>query len=194
MDLKSFISCCHGFGSKNLVDASNNLLSYLAHFYNRNFKYNKCYDLMNIRTPSDKADFKDLRIEPHREKVIKTRFDLIALDNQAYELAVKVDPFVEDLEAFAQIKPCWSILFPVKMYLVDHPEVAKEYRGLQSFGSEVIKFYDSVIEEQFKIDKRSPNYQDHLRLQEMTNRYADLLGMTPIAVNTLMYLEGKEMS
>jgi len=58
------------------------------------------------------------------------------------------------------------------------------------FGGGVIEAVNSIWG---RTMKGSPSLQDHVRLMEMTNEIADKHGMTTIAVNDLLYLEGMKI-
>ena len=132
----------------------------------------------------------DLCYIPQDAGVVKKKIMVMANNNRAYELAVKRDPTLQDLEEFARLDPCWSMLFPLKAYLHQHFGVAKDYRGMLPFGGGVIEAVNSIWG---RTMKGSPSLQDHVRLMEMTNEIADKHGMTTIAVNDLLYLEGMKI-
>jgi hypothetical protein len=127
---------------------------------------------------------------PQDAGVVHKKIMVITNNNRAYELAVKIDPTVQDLEEFAKLDPCWSLLFPVKAYLHHHFSVAKDYRGMLPFGGGVIEAVNKIWN---RTMKGSPSFQDHVRLMAMTNEIADKHGMTTIAVNDLLYLEGMQI-
>jgi hypothetical protein len=85
-------------------------------------------------------------------------------------------------------EPGWSTLFPLKLFLINHPDLAKKYRGMLPFGSQVIKFYNEVPLGE-KITS-TPSFKDHVRLMDFTNALADQTGSTTVSLNNEMYLEG----
>jgi hypothetical protein len=112
-------------------------------------------------------------------------------NNRAFLIAIKKNPTIEELEEFSLIEPCWSILFPLKAYLHDHPEMAIKYKGLVPFGKTVIVFFNSLdITEPIS---GTPSFGDHVALQEFTNKLADLHGCSTIIINNEMYLEGMKI-
>jgi len=180
----------------NQGHASNSLLSYFAFSFAKNFKYDLCYDLMEKRTPAwpDTKPFPTLNFSSYEKQVFKVRFDLLNKDNRAYSLSTKIFPTVSDLEELAEIKTCWSILFPIKCYLIEHFKEAKEYRGLQPFGKYVVSFYNSLFEdEKDHIGINSPDFKAHIKLRDLTNWLSDLTGKSTAIINTEMYLEGQKI-
>ena len=190
MKLIDFITVAQTIASPDLGHSCSNLMSYLSWSPSKNFKYDECYEALVSRTPP--KDLPPLGFAPHEKNVFVSRAGLIATDNEAYMIAMRPNPGISELNRIGEIKPSWSILMAVKAYLWDHPETAKEYRGLQPFGSEVTRFYNAIP----GITKvgPQPSFKDHVDLMNLTNRYADLTGLTPVAVNTWMYLEGKDMA
>jgi len=122
--------------------------------------------------------------------IFTRRIKLISTNNKAYHLAMKTNPTADDLEDFARIDPCFATLFPVKCYLSDHLEVAKDYKGMLPFGREVIKYYNTLVPNAMAV-KGSPGFRDHMHLMDLSNRKAALMGVPSITINNLMYNFGK---
>jgi hypothetical protein len=170
------------------------ILDYLAQprieLGSRNDQFiSECKQHLESRTPFDQLP--SLGFASQDSTVFKKRFDLMSTDNHAYVIATKANPTVPELEEFSVIEPGWSILFPLKIYLIYHSEQAKAYRGMLPFGSEVIKFYNEA--ELGKEIKGTPSFSDHVRLKEVTNALADHLGCTTVMLNNEMYLEGSRI-
>ena len=186
MLLNSFIDLHEGFNDEYGIGT--NLLSYLARprMQIKGFKFSECYDDLLHRRPKWGPD---LHYAGQDRNILKVRYDLISNNNRAYVIAVKEDPSVADLEEFSYIKPCWSTLFPIKLYLCHHLDKAFDYKGLQPFGSFVIHFMNKLS----SIDDvgSNPDLRDHIRLKNLTDKYSKLLGVSSTVVNTLMYLEGR---
>jgi hypothetical protein len=144
---------------------------------------------MEKRTPYDQLP--NLGFASQDTTIFKKRFDLLATNNRAYQIAVKTNPSVEELEEFSFIEPGWSTLFPLKIYLMFHPKDAMQFRGMLPFGSEVIKFYNQSGMGEIK---GTPNFRDHVRLMEMTNFLADHYGCSTATLNNEMYLEGQKIT
>lgn len=132
----------------------------------------------------------DLSYVPQDAGVVKKKLSVMCNNNRAYELAVKTWPTRFDLEEFSRLDPCWSLLFSVKLYLHHHEHHAMEYRGMLPFGGGVIESINRIWG---RNAKARPTHQDHVRLMNMTNELADKLGMTTIAVNDMLYLEGMKL-
>lgn len=171
------------------------LLDYLAQpritIGNRTPEFiSKCKNLLEQRIPFDQLP--DLGYVPQDSTLFKKRFDLMSTNNRAYAIAVKILPTVPELEEYSAIDPGWSTLFPLKIFLMFHEEHAQAYRGFLPFGSEVKKFYgESSMGAEIK---GSPTFKDHVRLQEVTNSMAKLLGCTSVMLNNEMHLEGTKIT
>ena len=175
---------------------SSNLMSYLAYSAAPNHDYDACFDLLESRTPWDQVNI-HLGIDARETTIFQVRFDLIANNNKAYNLAMKDDPTAKELGMFAGVKALFSTIYPVKAYLQDHLDVAKEYRGFMPFGKDVIKFFNQYCEDVNEPDWKvsgQPDYRDHSHLMRVTNFLADTMNTTTLAINTLMYLEGQKMA
>lgn len=150
----------------------------------------KCLKYLENRIPFDQIP-QGLGYAPNDSTIFKNRFDLMATDNEAYVIAMKILPTVEELEEFSHIRPCWAILFPLKIFLVFHVRYAKKYRGFLPFGSPVKEFYN-----QLKIGpeiKNSASFVDHEKLAKFTNEIAMHTGCTSVFINNEMYLEGRAL-
>ena len=71
------------------------------------------------------------------------------------------------------------------------PEKALQYKGMLPFGSEVIKYVNNHSFGR-KVAK-SPDYADHVFLQEITNKRSIFSGKLSIEINNEMYLQGREI-
>jgi hypothetical protein len=136
----------------------------------------------------------DLGYVPQDAGVLKKRFTVLGHNNRAYELATIEYPVVGILEEFASLEPCFSLLFALKMFLHHHYKVAIHYRGMLPFGSHVIAAVNAIDGFEPKVDEGKPSFQDHVRLMVLTNRLADKYGMTPLAINDQLYLEGRALN
>jgi hypothetical protein len=166
-----------------------NLLHYMAMPSNANFNGEACYgDMINRTFHTDLVYF--YGIHEWESDIFRKRFKLLESNNKAYELAVKFNPSVTDLEEFSKIDPCFATLFPVKKYLSDHLELAIAYKGMLPFGKEVKAFYNHELPKYWEI-KGSPTFKDHVRLRDLSNRKAILMGVPTITVNNLMYQFGR---
>jgi hypothetical protein len=139
----------------------------------------------------------NFKFHPRETTVFKTRFDTLSSNNKAFRIATSTSISVADCEDFSYIKPGWALLFPLKMSLIAHPQLARNYFGFLPFGSEVIAWFNFVMADQ----KFSRNYQvgtqptlaDHVLLQDYSKTLAIHHGMTTVAVNHYMYMEGKKL-
>ena len=147
----------------------------------------KCLENLVKRTPFDQLP--QLGFAPADMSIFKKRFSLASTDNFAYSVLMNDNPSIPDLERFSYLLPGWSVLFPLKAYLIFHPEKAREYRGLLPFGSEVVKFFNATI----GTAKPTPTFQDHIALRDYTNALSDHLGISTVMLNNEMYLEGSRM-
>lgn len=136
----------------------------------------------------------DLGYVPQDAGVLKKRFSVMGHNNRAYEIALMGNPVVPILEEFASLDPCFSLLYAVKMFLHHYPYKARDYRGMLPFGSNVIMAVNAIDGFEPKVEESKPSFQDHVRLMVLTNRLADKYGMTTLAINDLLYLEGRALS
>ena len=179
---------CDDLCTKRPVDVTHNLLSYLAWSARAGFDYKTCYEEFFQRVPIDHTSHYGFNNwESH---LFSRRVKLLSSNNKAYEIAVKINPSAKDLEEFSKIDPCFSTLYPIKLYLHDHPDVATEYRGMLPFGGEVVRYYNTIVPADMMV-KGSPSFKDHINLREISNRKAILLGMPSITINNIMYNFGK---
>jgi hypothetical protein len=126
-------------------------------------------------------------------QVFKKRFELLSHNNRAYSIVSKYYPTVQELEELSTIEPCWSILFPIKIFLLHHPELARAYRGMLPYGKEVIAFYNNCPYDAPEIMGKTPTYAEHEYLRTMTNLLADHTGWSTVMLNNMMYLEGQKL-
>lgn len=172
-------------------DITHDLLSYLSWSSRKHFKYEECYrDMYNRIHPDDMSYY---TIYPYEKQIFIKRFKFLNSNNLAYELACKVNPTVTDLETFSRLEPCFSILFPLKCYLMDHPDLKLQYKGMLPFGREIVRYYNSLVPPEDSI-KGSPTFKDHLKLNKITLRKASSMNMPTVTINNIMYWLGKEMS
>jgi hypothetical protein len=154
-----------------------------------------CVKLMESRTPFDqaKAFFKTANYSyaPHDSTIFKARFDLLSTNNRAYAIAIKANPSVQELEEFSYIDPGWSVLFPLKLFLIFHASLAMLYRGLLPFGDPIVQFYNTT--EMGSEIQGSPSFSDHVRLREVTNALAEHLGCSTVMLNNEQFLDGSKI-
>jgi hypothetical protein len=134
-------------------------------------------------------DMTQFGFAPQDCSIFKRRIQFICHNNEAFSLLSKANPTISELGRASELDPCWSNLFPIKVYLLHHPRVAREYRGMVPFGSEVTKYYNSIP----WIPKRvtgSPTYTDHVNLRNISNDLSDHLGWSTVIVNNAMHIEG----
>ena len=179
---------------KVLPQVSDHLLSYLAtSLYSKTFDHGKCYARMKMRLPYSTAVNDKFGASATEANVFKAKFAVLE-DNRAYTIATEKNPMSTTLAEFAIVRPCWSTLFPVKAYLMEHPKTAKKYRGMQPFGKYVAEYFNRAIPEgEKKVASSTPDFKDHIRLMEMTNTLSDHLGIPTPTINTMMYLEGMSL-
>jgi len=151
-----------------------------------------CYELMKNRSSVEML----IGYAPQDSTIFKVRFDILNNNNEAFAIASKDNPTVLELEQIAKMHASWAWLFPIKIFLHQHLELAKQYRGLLPLGKCVIAFINALVDtdgiERREI-KGQPTYKDHVEVQNISNRIADLQGCTTIAINDKMYLIGKRM-
>jgi hypothetical protein len=171
----------------------NNLIHYFAHprIPQPTFIFANAINSFVKRQHAESLD--QMRMAPQDVSIFKKRAGLLATNNAAYYIASKEYPAVQELYDFSLIQPCWSILFPLKHYLLHHPETARNYRGLLPFGSEVVKYINKMIKNKPKPVLASPDVADHVFLQQITNSMSDFTGMTTVTINNVMYLEGRKI-
>jgi hypothetical protein len=172
----------------------NNLLSYLALSSNPQSKFEVIYDLLLQRAEAPTQAECDLHISSHETKIFKRRFDEMQSNNLAYRIALKENPTVQDLIEFSQSfeKLRFSLLFPIKHYVMNHLELIKNYTGFVPFGHEVIKYYNNNFPE-MAVKNNYPTYADHVQLRELSIHLAAYNGTSVIYVNNDMYLQGKTL-
>jgi hypothetical protein len=187
--LQDFFRHCDSASS---LPTSNRLLDYLAWSNNPGFDAKACLEAMSNRVSSTDPASHDFNFKSWESKIFSKRMNLLASNNKAYEIATKFNPTTTNLEDFSKIDPCFSTLFPGKIYLSDHPDQAMEYRGMLPFGREVVAYYNTIVEESWLIDG-SPTFKDHVRLRDLSNRKAIFMGVPTITINNLMYQFGKKI-
>jgi hypothetical protein len=182
---------CDDLCEKDPINAANNLLSYIAWSNCPGFDHVTCYNEMYNRTdPNDTTHYNYYNWETFS---FKRRFKLLNSNNKAWELAVKLNPTIQDIEIFSALDPCFANLFPVKCYLSDHIDLLRDYKGMLPFGREVIKYYNSIVSSGMTV-KGSPTFKDHVNLRELSYRKAILMGVPTITINNLMYHFGRTMN
>ena len=138
-------------------------------------------------------DLPQFNINSNEVFVFRNRAKVLANDNESYQLALKEQPTVADLKRFGEINPSWSFLFPVKLYLLFHPELAKDYDGLQPFGAKVAAYYNALINDTgLPQVGQQPTLLDHVGLANITNTMAKLSGKTSVWINSEMYVADTE--
>ena len=130
---------------------SDHLLDYCARSFNPSYDHAGYYRILKERitvapdtAPATPGSSNYLHINATEVQIHKRRISFFSKDREAYDRALKQNPTKEDLEWFALREPCWSLLFPIKAYLLDHPEI--KYRGLQPIGSAVIRYFNKFID------------------------------------------------
>jgi hypothetical protein len=166
------------------------IIEYLAWSDNPGFKDQICLKAMLDR--KNHEDVGQLNFKSHESKIFIKRFNVIASENYFYDLITEVDPSVEQIERAATIDFSYSILYPIKRFLIDHPKLAKVYRGFLPFGNGVKKFYNTIVADDMKI-KHFPSFKDYVNLKRITNNKSDLSGIPTVTINTWMYKKGKEL-
>ena len=186
---------CDNLCTKGYLKGPNNLLSYLAYSSAPTFNFDACFEDMFNRVQMSQDDrylSQTYQFKDWESNIFKRRFKILSSNNKAYELAVKLNPTVQDLEAFSKIDPCFALLFPVKRYLMDHAETAVNYLGFLPFGREVTMCYNSIVPVNMVI-KGHPTFKDHISLSEISLRKAILMGVPTVTINNIMYSIGKSM-
>jgi hypothetical protein len=113
-------------------------------------------------------------------------------NNDFFRLAFIVSPDVKDCETIALIETCYSLLWPLKQFIVDHPDIAKEYRGLLPISKEIKAYWNNLemVREYGWQIKGTATFADHIRLQQLTNNMSDLTGIPAVTINTWMFKQG----
>jgi len=165
------------------------LIHYLAQprAHSTQFDYATAYRELRGRTHED--DMSPLGYAPTDYTVFKARYRHLANNNTAYRIACKRNPTVPELEKFASTRPQWAILWPVKVYLQHHMALAREYRGMLPFGSEVIRFLNERMGMELPV---TPSATDHVMLRDLSNGMAEALGIPTVVVNDVMYILGRD--
>jgi hypothetical protein len=161
----------------------------LAYSSDDKFNAKECYKRMLDRESEDYL-YTYPNISAREINTFKKRFKILGSNNKAYELATKTNPSVADLEEFSKIDPCFSVLYPLKRYLASHLELSITYRGMLPFGEEIVTYYNGIAPNNYTI-KGSPTFKDYIRLRDITNKKAILMGVPTLTINNLMYSFGK---
>lgn len=196
LSLTRMLFNCDSFSPKksnspNVPFIQDNIVSYLAWSNSETYRYEACRQAMVDRLGPDNLTLYGWK--NYEQFMYLRRFKLMSSNNRAYALAVKLSPTIQDLEEYSTLDPCFAILSSILKYLIDHPTLAKEYTGLLPFGREVIKCFNAMVKTDWKV-KGSPSYKDHIRLQEMSNDKAILMGIPTITFNSLMYQIGRQIN
>lgn len=127
---------------------ADNLLRYMARSFSPNCNHENYYTILRERRPEPNLALGITTLEP---KILRTRMNFLNNDNEAFRLAIKSEPDIEDLEWIGRRKACWSVLFPIKAFLFDHPDMARRYRGLMPFGRQVASYYNAVVSDNARV-------------------------------------------
>lgn len=149
--------------------------------------------LRRVKALENRASLDDspnLGYSPRESTRFKAAFNLMATNNRSYELAIKVNPTCEDIDEFIKRLAGFTTAYTGKKYLMNHPEMCREYRGLVPFGGPVRACFNSMVQEQVK---GTPDIRDHFMLRDLTNMIADQMGLTSMAVNNWMHLTGLKL-
>lgn len=191
--LRSFARIC------SATVQHDDLLGYMAESSRIDtFDSKTCYDLLRSRVEfSAVSQRQRLNYTPQESNVFKVRFDVFANSNDAYRIGITDfskltrEAAALELAVFSRIHPGWSLLFPLKMYLLDRPYIAELYQGFLPFGSEVIAWLHDVG---FTGIGTSPTLADHVFLADYSAKLGRLHGWSTVTVNHYMYLEGKALA
>jgi hypothetical protein len=183
MDLHSSFNNRFGIGD--------NLIHYLAQpkIDHSGFNFEEAKTL--FRNRQNPGILTAINAAPQDVLVFKKRYELLANNNEAYRIASSTTPSIEELIAFSFIVPRWSIIFPLKHYLMHHWDKAKQFTGFLPFGSAVIAFVNS-LESRPRDMGSNPDYADHVYLQTISNEESRIWGIPSIEINNRMYLDGKK--
>lgn len=155
-----------------------------------NFKYTEIRDALLGRKSLD--DVPNANFAPNDARIFEKRFRLMANSDRFFIIASKINPTATELEELAVIGYGWSVLFAVKLYLVDHPDIARAYKGLMPYGAPIKAFVNSLKSRPKEITG-SPDLRDHVYLQRISNQMAGVLGVTSVVINNYMYLQGERL-
>jgi hypothetical protein len=176
----------------NKTRIHNTLIEYFAEpkTPHNNFNYDLALQGLQTRQPLDTTI---INMAPQDVNIFKKRFAFLSNNNEAYRIAMTANPTIKDLINFSYLSAGWSTLFPIKVALVHHRTDwhMKDYTGLLPFGAAVITFYNSLG--LYKTISKSPDFADHVNLQNLSNELAPALGITSMDLNNYMYLEGMEI-
>jgi hypothetical protein len=171
--------------------STNTLMGYMPWSSNPTARKNAplIFDAFVSRTKPE--DLPQFNINSNEVFVFRSRAKTFANDNESYLMAMKFQPTVSDLKKFGELNPSWTFLFPIKLYLLFHPELATEYDGLQPFGANVAAYYNALVENTAlgRVGTQ-PSLHDHISLANITNLMSRLSGKTPVWINSEMFIDG----
>jgi len=176
----------------NLYGIGNNLLHYLAmpRIFHNGFNFEEARRVLFERQHPDKLDA--INMAPADVSIFKKRAEILADNNKAYRLATLDNPSVQDLIDFSYLSQGWSVLFPLKHYIMHHMDKAMAYNGFLPYGSAVIAFVNS-LESRPKDISTNPTYAEHVYLRDISNREALTFNMPSVEINNVMYLRGLKL-
>lgn len=172
--------------------ASNRVIDYCVEprINHSSLRKDLCLHDLENQVPWDSSS--QFHFAPADFQIYHKRYELNQ-NPRVHALWMKRNPNQFDLDEVSYLTHGWAGLFPLKLYLLHHPDLAKLYRGLLPFGREVIAFYKKCNANLNPLSGVTPNYQDHLKLQIFTNLMATHLGITSVMINNFMYLEGRRL-
>lgn len=164
------------------------LIDYLAQSDAPNFKYEDCLDGLIRRVPW--KDSPQVGFLPQEFRRFQAAFELISSSNRAYDLAMAEDPDCAAINEFIYLRVGFVTAYTGKKYVMNHPDMVKDYKGLLPYGGFVKLSFNALSSEQVK---GTPSVRDHVMLRDMSNFLADQHGITSMAVNNWMFLTGLKM-
>ena len=191
MSLQTAIDLHASFNNKYGI--GDNLIHYLAQPKTHHNGFDFEVSVKTFETRQAPRFLDSINAAGHDVYVMRKRFNFLANDNDAYRIASSHNPSVEELITFSYMLPGWSILFPLKHYLFHHWDKAVKYTGFLPFGAPVIAFVNT-LETRPKDVVTSPDYADHVYLQNISNEEARINGVPSIEINNRMYLAGKRLT
>jgi hypothetical protein len=176
----------------NLYGIGKNILHYMAmpRIFHNGFNFEEAKRVLFERQHPDKLDA--INMVPQDVSIFKKRAQILSDNNKAYRIATLDNPSVQDLIDFSYLAQGWSVLFPLKHYIMHHMDKAMAYNGLLPYGSAVIAFVNS-IESTPKAISSNPTYAEHVYLRDITNREAQAFNMPSVEINNVMYLGGLKL-
>jgi hypothetical protein len=109
---------------------------------------------------------------------------------------MSTNPTLEEIIELSFKCTGWSTLFAIKHALIHHVDdwiKGGRYTGFLPYGSAVITFINSLESRHGNTIKQTPNYADHVYLQQLSNTMSALMGISSIELNNYMYLEGMKI-